>query len=93
MTQIADAPWIREAEMYGMPPYEEEELPKSDIIDDMSIADDFISKAVDSLCRAAKSADGFRVCEDHLNSLIMSLEDFQCDMREERTKIERGERD
>lgn len=93
MTQVADAPWIREAEMYGMPPYDEDELPKSDIADDMSLADDCISKAIDFLCRAADRAEGFMVCEDRLSSLIMSLEDFQCDMREEKHKIERGERD
>ena len=27
MEQIPDAPWIREAEMYGMPPYDDEPEP------------------------------------------------------------------
>ena len=91
MTQVADAPWIREAELYGAPPYYEPEFPTSDIAEEFAAADEFISKAIRCLNRAAVFADDFMLCKDNINALVMQLEDFQSDMKDEQKKIEGGD--
>ena len=87
---IADAPWIREAENDGMPPYEEDEFPTSDVAEEFSKAGYFIEKAVFHLESAAEFVEDFIRCREAFDELIMRLQDFQIDLKDEQKKVEGG---
>ena len=87
---IADAPEIREAELYGMPPYEEPEFPTSDVAEEFTQASSFIGKAVSHLEAAAELVEEFIRCREQFDDLIMRLQDFQVDLTEEQKKVEGG---
>lgn len=77
MTQIADAPYIREAETLGMPPYENVDLEpaKSSLME----AHYHLGQAIQHLCNAADEVEG-TIYEKSIEELIERLEDFQSDI-------------
>lgn len=100
MTQIADAPWIREAEMYGMPPYgddaafEEEteqqgkELAKADKLTDQIVA--LLLNAEDTLLKFEDDYDTAVSLNKEIREMIYRVEDLGCDLRQLAEKVERG---
>ena len=99
MTQIADAPWIREAEMYGMPPYgddsafEEEterqgkELAKADKLTDQIV--DLLLIAEDALLKFEENYDIARNLNREIRDMIYKVEYLGCDLRQLAEKVER----
>lgn len=100
MTQIADAPWIRQAEMFGLPPYEdnsafEEEterqgkkLRKAD-----KLTDDIVSmllNAEDALMKFEDNYDAAVKLNKMVREMIYKVEDLGCDLRDLAERIERG---
>lgn len=77
MTQIMDAPWIREAELLGMPPYEDFDLEPAR--SSLSQAHYYIGQAVQHLCDAADKCEGTDY-EKQIVELIERLEDLQGDV-------------
>ena len=100
MTQIADAPWIREAEMYGMPPYgddaefEEEterqgkELQKADKLTDGIV--DLLLAAEDALLKYEDQYDTAVSLNKEIREMIYRVEDLGCDLRALAKKVGRG---
>lgn len=77
MSQLPDAPYIREAELCGYPSPDEIDL--SVPVDYMTQAHRMISKAVSALCVAYRMTEGTEF-EKKLDSLIDRLEDLQSDI-------------
>ena len=73
MEQIPDAPYIREAEMIGVPPYDDD-FPLSDIKDDFSLAKECLGKAVYYLIWAANTAEKYGKHQP-IDELIQLLDD------------------
>ena len=95
MEQIADAPWIRDAEMYGPPPYDDDEpFPADAVNDNIGEADALIGKAIDYLLEAGKKieygADEYR---DLISELISMLDDWRDEAGEVMDKMVNGEWD
>ena len=100
MTQIADAPYIREAEMYGMPPYEEnsafeeetdrqgKELAKADKLTDQII--DLLLNAEDALLKFEEDYDTAKNLNKQIREMIYKVEDLGCDLRQLAENIGRG---
>ena len=100
MTQIADAPWIREAEMYGMPPYgddavfEEEterqgkELRKADKLTDSIV--DLLLAAEDALLEFEEDYETAVNLNREIRGMIYKVEDLGCDLRALAEKVGRG---
>lgn len=100
MEQIADAPWIREAELYGMPPYgddaefEEEterqgkELAKADKLTDQIV--DLLLNAEDALLKFEEDYDTAVSLNKEIREMIYKVEDLGCDLRDLAERIERG---
>lgn len=100
MEQIPDAPWIREAEMYGMPPYgddakfEEEterqgkELAKADKLTDQIV--DLLLIAEDALLKFEENYDTARNLNREIRDMIYKVEFLGCDLRQLAEKVERG---
>ena len=86
---IADAPYIREAELYGMPPYEEDEFPSFEIADELDSVDTNLCKAADILATAIEMAEVNRTCEEKLTDFLNALNELKDEIRTERNKIER----
>jgi hypothetical protein len=92
MTQIADAPYIREAEMYGMPPYEDnsafeeetdrqgKELAKADKLTDQII--DLLLNAEDALLKFEEDYDTAKNLNKQIREMIYKVEDLGCDLRQ-----------
>lgn len=95
MEQIADAPWIRDAEMYGPPPYgDEEPFPADAINDNIGEADAMIGKAIEYLCEASKKVEyGAEFYKDLIDSLISVLDNWRDEAGETMEKMEKGEWD
>ena len=101
MTQIADAPWIREAEMYGMPPYDEnpefeyaaecqaKEMSKADELADSIV--DILLGAEDALLGYEESCADAKEINESIREMIYKVEDLGCDLRSLRRKLN-GER-
>ena len=81
---IPDAPYIREAETLGMPPYDEPDF--SQQIKELEEADKNLDVVVDILCDAEDKLIG-SVYEDGLRDLIRAAEDLACDVRLQANKI------
>ena len=100
MTQIADAPYIREAEMYGMPPYgddaefEEEterqgnELAKADGLTDQIV--DLLLNAEDALLKFEEDYDTAKDLNKQIREMIYKVEDLGCDLRRLAENVGRG---
>ena len=92
MTQIADAPYIREAEMYGMPPYEDnsafeeeterqgKELAKADKLTDQIV--DLLLNAEDALLKFEEDYDTAKDLNKQIRDMIYKVEDLGCDLRQ-----------
>lgn len=100
MYQIQDAPWIREAELYGMPPYEDnseletasenaaKELEKAD-----KLADDIVSallNAEDILNSFEDQYDEIKNLNQEIREMIYRIEDIGCDFRAKAQKLKEG---
>jgi hypothetical protein len=100
MMQIADAPYIREAEMYGMPPYgddaefEEEterqgkELAKADKLTDQIV--DLLLNAEDALLKFEEDYDTAVDLNKQIREMIYKVEELGCDLRQLAEKVGRG---
>ena len=98
--QIADAPWIREAEIYGMPPYEDnsafeeetdrqgKELAKADKLTDQII--DLLLNAEDALLKFEEDYDTAKDLNKQIREMIYKVEDLGCDLRQLAEKVGRG---
>lgn len=90
MTQIADAPWIREAEMYGMPPYEDnsafeeetenqaDELKKADKLTDQIT--DILLSVEDALLKFEEDYDEAVEMNKDIREMIYKVESIGCDI-------------
>ena len=81
---IPDAPYIREAELYGMPPYDEPDF--SEQIKTLEEADKGLDNVVDILLQAEDDLDG-TIYENDLRDLIHSIQDIGCDIRHEIKRV------
>jgi archaellum component FlaC len=100
MAQIADAPYIREAEMYGMPPYgddsafEEEteqqgkELAKADKLTDQIV--DLLLNAEDALLKFEDEYDTAKDLNEKIRDMIYKVESLGCDLRQLAEIVGRG---
>lgn len=100
MTQIADAPYIREAEMYGLPPYEDnsafeeeterqgKELAKADRLTDQII--DLLLNAEDALLKFEDAYDIAKDLNEKIRAMIYKVEDLGCDLRQLAEIVRRG---
>ena len=100
MTQIADAPYIREAEMYGMPPYEDnsafeeeterqgKELAKADRLTDQIV--DLLLNAEDALLKFEDQYDTAVSLNKEIREMIYKVEAIGCDLRQLAEKVGRG---
>ena len=100
MTQIADAPWIREAEMFGLPPYEDnsafeeeterqgKELRKADKLTDDIVT--MLLNAEDALMKFEDNYDAAVKLNKRVREMIYKVEDLGCDLRDLAERIERG---
>ena len=100
MTQIADAPYIREAEMYGMPPYgddaafEEEterqgkELLKADKLTDGIV--DLLLAAEDALLKFEEDYETAVDLNREIREMIYKVDSLGCDLRALAEKVGRG---
>ena len=79
MEQIPDAPWIREAEQNGMPPYDDE-TDYSDVIallkDADKVMDDLVETLIEIDDRLKMAGD-----DQEFTEQIGKLEDIGCDIR------------
>ena len=100
MTRIADAPYIREAEMYGMPPYEDnsafeeeterqgKELAKADKLTDQIV--DLLLNAEDAMLKFEDEYDTAVSLNKEIREMIYKVEDLGCDLRQLSEKVGRG---
>lgn len=100
MTQIADAPYIREAEMYGLPPYEDnsafeeeterqgKELAKADRLTDQIV--DLLLNAEDALLKFEDEYDTAKDLNEKIRDMIYKVEDLGCDLRQLAEIVRRG---
>ena len=100
MTQIADAPYIREAEINGMPPYEDnsvfeeetdlqgKELAKADKLTDQIV--DLLLNAEDALLKFEEDYDTAKDLNKQIREMIYKVEDLGCDLRQLAEKVGRG---
>lgn len=100
MTHVADAPYIREAELYGMPPYEDnsafeeeterqgKELMKTDRLCDDII--ELLLGAEDALMKYEETYDTARSLNVEIRDMIHRVEYLGCDLRQLADKVKRG---
>ena len=81
---IPDAPYIREAETLGMPPYDEPDF--SQQIKTLEEADKSLDGVLDILQEAEDGLSG-SIYENDLRDLIQAVEDLACDVRLQANKI------
>lgn len=91
MSQIMDAPYIREAEMYGMPPFEDnsafeeeaenqaKELKKADKLTDQIV--DVLLAVEDALLKFEEEYDDAVKLNKDIRDMIYRVEDIGCDIR------------
>lgn len=85
MKQIPDAPYIREAELLGMPPYEDEP-DFTDQINSLRQCDRECDEVIDLLLGIEDDLDGTAYGND-FRSIIHMVEDIGCDIRKEIAKL------
>lgn len=100
MTHVADAPWIREAELYGMPPYEdnsafEEETERlgKELMKTDRLCDDIIEMllgAEDALMKYEETYDTARSLNVEIRDMIHRVEYLGCDLRKLAGEVKRG---
>ena len=88
MEQIPDAPWIREAERYGMPPYGDDP-DYSEQAKLVSDCDRLLDQIVDNLLAAEDELPETEL-QDLVRDLIYRVEDIGCDIRRAARKIHQG---
>ena len=86
MSQIMDAPYIREAELIGYP--SEPDIDLMVPVDYMTQAHRMLSQAVSALCRAADLTDGTEYAKV-LDGFIERLEDIQSDISLKKDEMQR----
>ena len=91
MSQIMDAPYIREAEMCGMPPFEDnsafeeeaenqaKELKKADKLTDQIV--DVLLAVEDALLKFEEEYDDAVKLNKDIRDMIYRVEDIGCDIR------------
>ena len=89
MEQIPDAPYIREAERYGMPPYEVDEPDLSEQIKTLEDCDKGLDDVIDLLLNVEADLDGTEFC-DGIRDVIRSIEDAGCNVRAARDILKRA---
>ena len=82
---IADAPYIREAEQLGMPPYDDDP-DYSEQAKRLKEIDKEIEKVVDLLLDAEADLDGTGF-DTEIRELIYKVEEIGCDIKAEAKKI------
>ena len=82
---IPDAPYIREAEMFGMPPYEDEP-DFSEQIETLEKADKGIDTVVDFLLQVEDDLDG-TIYENDFRDMIHAIENIGGDIRHEIDRV------
>lgn len=80
MAQIADAPWIREAEMYGMPPYEDDDIDLYPAIHKIEDALELMLKVDSKLDHAAGLAEQTDF-ENEIDGLNRKLDEIDQELR------------
>ena len=85
---IADAPYIREAELLGMPPYGDDP-DYSDAEKTLLKCDKQIDTVVDLLLDAEQQLEGSGF-ENEIRDLIYKIEDIGCDVRSAANKAKFG---
>lgn len=86
---IADAPYIREAELVGEPTYDDD-FPMSSIQAEFDVAYSFICKAVDHLCRAADEAEDYEKDKPIVELIEKLDDDFKHEMKVVLNKLREG---
>lgn len=81
---VPDAPYIREAETYGMPPYDEPDF--TDEINTLKQADREIDAVIDLLLDAEDKLSDTIYAND-FRDLIHTVEDIGCDIRHEIARV------
>lgn len=81
MSQLPDAPYIREAEMLGMPPYDGEEPDVSEAVEELEKCDKSLDKIVDILLDAEAALDEIGVPSNKIRDLMYQVEGIGCDVR------------
>ena len=76
---IPDAPYIREAENWGMPPYEDDP-DFTDQINSLKRCDRECDAVIDILMEVENDLDG-TIYENDFRDLIHAVEDIGCDIR------------
>ena len=85
MEQIPDAPYIREAEMYGMPPYEDEP-DFTEQINSLAQCDRECDAVIDILTAVEDDLSG-TIYENQIHDIISAVEDIGCDIRLAMAKV------
>ena len=100
MTALPDAPWVREAELYGMPPYGDDsafedetekqgkELMKADKLTDQII--DLLLNAEDALLKFEDDYETAVNLNREIREMMHRVEDLGCDLRALAEKVGRG---
>ena len=100
MTQVADAPYIREAEIFGMPPYEDnsafdeeadrqgKELAKADKLTDQIV--DLLLNAEDALLKFEDDYNAAISLNKEIREMMVRVEELGCDLRSLAMKVEKG---
>ena len=87
---IADAPWIREAERDGFPPYEVVEVDYDPAIKRLKLAEKALAEAEDQLLCAEDSLIGTGSAEK-IREMFGQVEDLEVDIRLMRKSFQRME--
>ena len=82
---IPDAPYIREAETYGMPPYEDDP-DFTDQINSLKQCDRECDAVIDSLLEVESDLTG-TIYENDVRDIIHAVEDIGCDIRQAIARI------
>ena len=82
---IADAPYIREAENWGMPPYEDDP-DFTDQINSLKQCDRECDAVIDSLLDVENDLAG-TIYENDFRDIIHAVEDIGCDIRQAIARI------
>ena len=90
MEQIADAPWIREAENDGWQA-DAGPFPANEVQADIWDADSYIEKAQKFLTDAWEACDGEWAYRDELNNILTAIKEAREDMKQLAIRIEKND--
>ena len=92
MKQTPDAPWIREAERDGFPPYKTEDIDFTPAIDHLAMAAKAIIEAEDHLlCAEDVLISDIRYAKE-IRDLFRQAEDLEVTIRQKRGWLKGGDR-